>query len=67
MPSERSSVKPGARGLRSILEDLLLETMFELPGMESVTKVVVNEEAVTSDAQPLMIHSDAEKEPASAS
>jgi ATP-dependent Clp protease ATP-binding subunit ClpX len=43
--------------------------MFELPGMESVTKVVVNEEAVTSDAQPLMIHTDneAEKEPASAS
>ena len=59
--------KTGARGLRSILEDLLLETMFELPGMDSVSKVVVNEEAVTSDAQPLMIHTDAEKEPASAS
>ncbi|GAA6193917.1 ATP-dependent Clp protease ATP-binding subunit ClpX [Phaeobacter sp. NW0010-22] len=58
--------KTGARGLRSILEDILLDTMFELPGMESVTKVVVNEEAVNSDAQPLMIHADAEKEPASA-
>jgi ATP-dependent Clp protease ATP-binding subunit ClpX len=48
------------------MEDILLDTMFELPGMDSVTKVVVNEEAVTSDAQPLMIHADAEKEPASA-
>ncbi|GAA6162907.1 ATP-dependent Clp protease ATP-binding subunit ClpX [Pelagimonas sp. KU-00592-HH] len=59
--------KTGARGLRSILEDILLDTMFELPGMDSVTEVVVNEEAVTSDKQPLMIHADAEKEPASAS
>ena len=58
--------KTGARGLRSILEDILLDTMFDLPGMESVEKVVVNEEAVTSDAQPLMIHADAEKEPATA-
>ncbi|AHD09900.1 ATP-dependent Clp protease ATP-binding subunit ClpX [Phaeobacter gallaeciensis] len=58
--------KTGARGLRSILEDILLNTMFELPGMDSVEKVVVNEEAVTSDAQPLMIHADAEKEPATA-
>ena len=57
--------KTGARGLRSILEDILLDTMFELPGMDSVTKVVVNEEAVVSDAAPLMIHAD-EKEEASA-
>ncbi|ATG43127.1 ATP-dependent Clp protease ATP-binding subunit ClpX [Phaeobacter piscinae] len=58
--------KTGARGLRSILEDILLDTMFELPGMDSVEKVVVNEEAVNSDAQPLMIHADAEKESATA-
>ena len=58
--------KTGARGLRSILEDILLDTMFELPGLGSVTEVVVNEEAVNSDAAPLMIHADAEKEPASA-
>ncbi len=57
--------KTGARGLRSILEDILLDTMFELPGMDSVTKVVVNEEAVNTKAQPLMIHAD-EKESASA-
>ncbi|NRB17160.1 MAG: ATP-dependent Clp protease ATP-binding subunit ClpX [Rhodobacteraceae bacterium] len=58
--------KTGARGLRSILEDILLNTMFDLPGMDSVTKVVVNEEAVNSNVEPLMIHADAEKEPASA-
>ena len=48
--------KTGARGLRSILEDILLDTMFDLPGLDSVEEVVVNEEAVTSDAAPLMIH-----------
>jgi len=58
--------KTGARGLRSILEDILLDTMFDLPSMENVTKVVVNEEAVTSDAQPLKIYADADKESATA-
>ncbi|WP_412562412.1 ATP-dependent Clp protease ATP-binding subunit ClpX [Thalassobius sp. MITS945101] len=58
--------KTGARGLRSILEDILLDTMFDLPGQDSVTEVVVNEEAVNSDAQPLMIHGE-KKEEASAS
>ena len=50
--------KTGARGLRSILEDILLDTMFDLPGLDSVTKVVVNEEAANCDAAPLMIHVD---------
>ena len=59
--------KTGARGLRSIMEDILLDTMFDLPGMDSVTEVVVNDEAVNSDKQPLMIHGESEaKEPASA-
>jgi len=59
--------KTGARGLRSILEDILLDTMFELPGMASVEEVVVNEEAVdTPGAKPLLIHSDAKKEAAKA-
>ena len=53
--------KTGARGLRSIMEDILLDTMFELPGMDTVTEVVVNEEAVGPDAQPLMIHDDTKK------
>ncbi len=58
--------KTGARGLRSIMEDILLDTMFDLPGQESVKEVVVNVEAVTSDAAPLMIHVEADKESASA-
>ncbi|WP_295048819.1 ATP-dependent Clp protease ATP-binding subunit ClpX [uncultured Paracoccus sp.] len=60
--------KTGARGLRSIMEDILLDTMFELPGMDSVEEVVVNEEAVDNAAtKPLLIHSDPKKETASAS
>ena len=60
--------KTGARGLRSILENTLLDTMFELPGMEEVSEVVINEEVITSaDAKPLMIYADKQKEPASAS
>ncbi|WP_147125247.1 ATP-dependent Clp protease ATP-binding subunit ClpX [Shimia ponticola] len=58
--------KTGARGLRSILEGILLDTMFDLPGMESVSEVVVNDDAVTADAAPLMIHAEATKEPATA-
>jgi ATP-dependent Clp protease ATP-binding subunit ClpX len=58
--------KTGARGLRSILEDILLDTMFDLPSMENVSEVVVNDEAVTSDAKPLMIYGDPKKEPATA-
>ncbi|MCR9085928.1 MAG: ATP-dependent Clp protease ATP-binding subunit ClpX [Rhodobacteraceae bacterium] len=59
--------KTGARGLRSIMEDILLDTMFDLPGMDSVAEVVVNEEAVTSDASPLLIYSDRQEEPVTAS
>jgi ATP-dependent Clp protease ATP-binding subunit ClpX len=58
--------KTGARGLRSIMEDILLDTMFELPGMANVDEVVVNEEAVMSDAAPLLIYADRKEEPASA-
>ena len=58
--------KTGARGLRSIMENILLDTMFDLPGLESVEEVVVNEESVSADAKPLMIHADTQKEPASA-
>ncbi|MEY1555914.1 ATP-dependent Clp protease ATP-binding subunit ClpX [Yoonia sp. R2331] len=53
--------KTGARGLRSIMEDILLDTMFDLPGQDTVAEVVVNEEAVNSDAAPLMIHDDKKK------
>lgn len=44
--------KTGARGLRSIMENLLLETMFELPDMEDVSEVVVEEKTVTEDKKP---------------
>jgi ATP-dependent Clp protease ATP-binding subunit ClpX len=59
--------KTGARGLRSIMEDILLDTMFELPGLESVREVVVNEDAVDNPTvKPLLIHADPKKETASA-
>ena len=59
--------KTGARGLRSIMEDILLDSMFELPGLGSVTEVVVNEEAVDNPAaKPLQIHAEPKKEPAAA-
>ncbi len=50
--------KTGARGLRSILEDILLNTMFDLPSLVGVDKVVVNEEAVASEVAPLLIYSE---------
>ncbi len=53
--------KTGARGLRSIMEDILLDTMFELPGMEGVQEVVVNEEVVGGAAKPLLVHAERKK------
>ena len=49
--------KTGARGLRSIIEEILLETMFELPSMEGVEEIVVNREVVNGNSKPLMIYS----------
>jgi len=59
--------KTGARGLRSILEDVLLETMFELPGLDGVEEVVVNEEVIEGKAKPLYIYSDIAEKGATAS
>jgi ATP-dependent Clp protease ATP-binding subunit ClpX len=50
--------KTGARGLRSILEHTLLDIMFELPALQNVEKVVVDENAVTGDGKPLIIYAD---------
>ena len=58
--------KTGARGLRSIMENILLDTMFELPSLDNADEVVVNEEAVSSDAKPLIIYTDGVEEGASA-
>ncbi|MFT5000933.1 MAG: ATP-dependent Clp protease ATP-binding subunit ClpX, partial [Planctomycetota bacterium] len=59
--------KTGARGLRSIMEDILLDTMFDLPGLDGVEEVVVNDEAVNGDGKPLLIYADKAKESATAS
>jgi ATP-dependent Clp protease ATP-binding subunit ClpX len=50
--------KTGARGLRSIMESILLDTMFDLPGMEGVEEVVVNREVAEETAKPLLIYAD---------
>jgi len=58
--------KTGARGLRSILEGILLETMFELPTFEGVEEVVVNAEVIEGKAQPLLIYSESKGKKAAA-
>src|ERR1700744_25924 len=50
--------KTGARGLRSIMENILLETMFDLPGLEGVEEVVISREVVEGTARPLYIYAD---------
>jgi ATP-dependent Clp protease ATP-binding subunit ClpX len=50
--------KTGARGLRSIMEAILLDPMFELPGLDGVTGIVINREVAEGRAQPLYIYSD---------
>ncbi len=54
--------KTGARGLRSIMEDILLDTMYELPSLEGVEEVVINTEAVDGKAKPLYIYGDRPEE-----
>ncbi|WP_375202484.1 ATP-dependent Clp protease ATP-binding subunit ClpX [Hyphococcus sp.] len=54
--------KTGARGLRSIMEGILLDSMFELPTLEGVVEVVVNGEVVEGNATPLYIYADRDKE-----
>ncbi|WP_417515261.1 ATP-dependent Clp protease ATP-binding subunit ClpX [Minwuia sp.] len=50
--------KTGARGLRSILESILLDSMYELPSMDGVEQVVVNGEVVEGNASPLKLYAD---------
>ena len=56
--------KTGARGLRSILENILLDTMFELPGMSGVVEVVVKRETIDQSLPPLYIFADGTEESA---
>ncbi len=58
--------KTGARGLRSIMEAILLTTMFDLPGLEAVEEVVVNREVAEGRAQPLFIYGERPAEQTSA-
>ena len=53
--------RTGARGLRSILEGALLDIMYELPAMEGVEKVVIDEGTINDGAQPLLIYADQQK------
>ena len=51
------SKKTGARGLRSILENILLKTMFDLPSLENVEEVIVDSGAAKGQSQPMIVHS----------
>ena len=53
--------KTGARGLRSILEAVLLDTMFDLPSSESVSKVVVDESVIKGESQPMLMYENVDK------
>ena len=53
--------KTGARGLRSIIEALLLKTMFKLPTMENIEQVIVDQSSVQNNTEPLIIHSKDKK------
>ncbi len=53
--------KTGARGLRSILEGVLLDTMYELPAMQGVAKVVVDQEVIKSQAQPRIVRAEGDE------
>ena len=54
--------KTGARGLRTILEGSLLDTMYDLPSMDNVVKVVVDGRAVTGDSKPYVIYENQGKD-----
>ena len=53
--------KTGARGLRSILESVLLDTMYEIPSIEDVSKVVIDENVISGTAKPLLMYESAEQ------
>ncbi|MEM9742616.1 MAG: ATP-dependent Clp protease ATP-binding subunit ClpX [Pseudomonadota bacterium] len=57
--------KTGARGLRSILESVLLTTMYDLPSIESVSKVVIDESVIKGESEPMLIYENVEKAQAS--
>jgi ATP-dependent Clp protease ATP-binding subunit ClpX len=52
----------GARGLRSILENVLLDTMYRVPSEDSVTKVVIDESVIKGESEPLLIYESSESQ-----
>ena len=55
------SLNTGARGLRSIIENVLMDTMFELPSEPDISEVVVNEDVITKGSKPIIVHSKKKK------
>ncbi len=53
--------KTGARGLRTIMEHLLLDTMYDLPSMEDVSKVVIEESVISGESTPYLIYDGKEQ------
>ena len=54
--------KTGARGLRTILENILLDTMYELPSLEGVSKIVIDEAVVSGSNQPYLVYDGGDQE-----
>ena len=52
--------KTGARGLRSIMENILLDTMYDLPSSEDIVKVVIDESVINNGTEPLLIYESSE-------
>lgn len=53
--------KTGARGLRSILESVLLDTMYDIPSMDDVSKVVIDESVIRGESEPLLVYNSSEQ------
>jgi len=53
--------KTGARGLRSILESVLLETMYNIPSMDNVSKVVIDASVIKGESEPLLVYKSSEQ------
>ena len=55
--------KTGARGLRSILEGVLLDSMYNIPSRSDVSKVVIDESVIRGDSEPLLVYQNNEPTP----
>jgi len=55
--SEAMKRKAGARGLRAILENVMLDLMYEIPSQDNIAEVVISEDAILGEAEPIMVYS----------